>query len=142
MWCLWIVLFLPRSLFQSYSFSISFSHGSTLLLPSSGFHFLHRPLFFLLSCDNIPVGKYTSTLRPSQSAHPHQPFTTMNWAKFSFRYSESELNFQFEQNHHIWRWKATIESKWNHIKIRANNQHIYMKYVDIRKILFFSLILA
>lgn len=64
-------------------------------------------------------------LGTSQSAHPHQPFTTMNWAKFSFRYSESELNFQFEQNHHIWRWKATVESQWNHIKIRANNQHIY-----------------
>lgn len=34
---------------------------------------------------------------------------------FFFRYNESELNFQFEQNHHIWSWKATVETKRNHI---------------------------
>lgn len=101
--------------------------------PSSGFSVL-GVLFFLLSCDSITVDKHTRTLGPSQSVstlklsqppHNHLP----QWIGLDFLFATMKVNwifrqhFHFQQNHHIWSWKATAKTKRNHIKSEFTNNN-------------------
>lgn len=87
---------------------------SRLLLPSSDFLCSIGPLFFLLSCDNISVDKYTRTLRPSQSVHPH---------------SKQEAT---AQSGHLPQWIGlhfllSLQWKWIEFSIRAKSSYLKLK---------------